>query len=208
MQGTAPTDNPPEILATLPRHPQDDKIAYCPDDPSVYVPLVQKGFLRAAIVPCANRDEFNRAAKITLVKYLENKKDIPPFLAENIQRCSDALAFRTKLGNGTEILASPENSGRQGSYPAFHTDYETAYISLYGAKLEFITGDLKSKTLKMLRDFAEKSAEEIVENISELRSRIHTLEHGDLIYFEGHFHHRSSFEIPKMGQLAITCYNF
>lgn len=71
MQTAVMYDELTDLLADLPRHAQDERIAYCPDDPSLYVPLVREGFIKAAIIPCANREEFNSAATAAAAKFFD-----------------------------------------------------------------------------------------------------------------------------------------
>lgn len=212
-----------ELAAAMPRHPNDNRIAYGQNDPSIIVPLLHNDFLKAIIVPCNDKIGFTNTSQMASKRIWERSKSwdtaitpetFTPQIVENIQSCKKVIhhyiTTTSTPCNYQDVYIEPliheQGSGKSGIAPAFHVDASlTGYFSAFGGQLEYIAGILSPQQFSMTRH--EKSSwprDRIIENAPSMEPHLHRLNHGDIIYFNSGLRHRSSAEIPELGQIAFT----
>ncbi len=202
------------ILADYQPHPDTDRVRYMPENPSLILPLVQQGWIDAAVIPASDtlKAELTKPENTVhpaeilkvsgIIKTSMDKISLPGINDFQKSRMNACMAFMRAAGYTSEktqafILAYHPNVDFSFE-PRLHVDTTiNAYTASFGAAMEFLTVSIPENSHRGsvfgCKDWEEqKQFLKDIDICDNAEEHLASFELGDLVVFGKNLIHRSS----------------
>ncbi len=214
------------ILSQYPAHPDTDRIRYMPEDPALIVPLVQQGWIDAAIIPASDElkaglqrpenfmvPEQVRQYSGAIIEPIDKLPNVLNKFQHGRLKACQAFMKAGGFDQDNEVQAHIL-AYQPGCYTAFepklHVDRTlNVYTASAGAPMEFLTISVPTERVGGLmfgcKDFEEQKT--FLNDIGVCRNvenHLTALEHGDILVFGPNLIHKSSQFVKDKGLIAYS----